>query len=345
MTSLVIGLVICLLGITPLSIDTALAQVGPRGTFSATRTCEATQSIRRRQNPGNIRVLEGQRYEAVGFNSPERKFIYIKVPGASPERRWVSTTCGDFSQSQMSPELLPFFDTVDNPVAVDFPRGTQADITPPPPELNDFDLAVLEACGSFGSQVEESTFKALMLKYPDVLDKIEQSVDGEIFPGRGTQAEFTDDLTDIWFKRDGFQHIFCGEPSGSRIGGLHFAGRYLQLQQEGIGGVLPVEIGTEEIVPGVIYTVGVEIKDGNHNLKSRIKGYALVSNAEEMLVNGTKAFKAFEVTVSQNRACLYTVVDPQTNESFKAVFVKNNQGIRTFYGDATPNPNDPPCGD
>ncbi|MGK7876332.1 MAG: EndoU domain-containing protein [Xenococcaceae cyanobacterium] len=343
--SLGIGLAIYLLGITPLSIDTALAQVGPRGTFTTTRTCEATQSIRRGQNPGNIQVSEGQSYEAVGFNSPDREFIYLRVPGARPERRWVNATCGTFSEATETPEiptsppaaLLPFFDTVDNPVVPGFPGGQEIDMTPPPPELNNFDQAVLEVCGPFDSRVDESTFKTLMSDNPDVLREIQEFVDGEIVPGREREEEFLDDLTDIWFQREGFQHIFCGERSGSRIGGLHFVGRYLELQEEGIGGRLLNNLDREEVVSDVIYTLGVEINDGDLRLRSRLKGYALVSNAEEILANGTRAFKAFDVRSSSNQACIYTILDEDTNRSFQAVFVRNNSGIRTFYPDATPN--------
>ncbi len=42
--------------------------------------------------------------------------------------------------------LQPFFDQVNNPASVSFPSGQQADITPPPPQLNPFDEAVLKIC-------------------------------------------------------------------------------------------------------------------------------------------------------------------------------------------------------
>lgn len=86
----------------------------------------------------------------------------------------------------------------------------------------------------------------------------------------------------------------------------------------------------------MIYTLGVVIKLGNQNLQDDLKGYALVSNAEEMLIDATKASKAFKVQGNQPQACIYTVFDLETRKSFKAVFVENKNGIITFYSDATP---------
>ncbi|GAX38753.1 hypothetical protein [Nodularia sp. NIES-3585] len=55
------------------------------------------------------------------------------------------------AQSQPTTKLLPFFDNINNPVPIGFPRGQKLDITPPPPLLNSFDKAVLNICGSLTS--------------------------------------------------------------------------------------------------------------------------------------------------------------------------------------------------
>lgn len=329
--------------IPPLSIHPALAQVAASGTFKATRTCEASRAING-ANPGNIRVTNGQSYQAIGFNSQEQRYILIKVPGANPEQRWVSASCGNFSQeSSESPavpapisstKLLPFFDTVDNLESHGFPRGRKEDITPPPPQLSAFDKDVLKTCGTIGTKITPSDFKLLMLKHPGLLRDIQEAVGGELLPTRNTPEEFLDDLTAIWSRREGFEHIFCGELEGPRkIGGLHFAGRYLQLQEDGIGGRLANNLDKEEVEPGVVFTLGVVIKKGDRTWIDDLKGYPLVTDAEEMLLDSTKAFKA---QGNAQGACLLPVQDRDSGKSYKAVFVKDRDAIVTFYPDATP---------
>ncbi|WP_414568648.1 EndoU domain-containing protein [Nostoc sp. CCY 9925] len=238
------------------------------------------------------------------------------------------------AQSQDNTKLLAFFDNVNNPVTVGFPAGQQVDITPPPPQLNSFDRAVLKICGSIGTRVSNNSFKELLSSYPDVLEKVQQASGGELSPGRKNKAQFLEDLTNIWFKRRGFEHIFCGEIyNANDIGGLHFYGRYLQLQNQGIGGRLPYNQGREEVVPGVIYTMGVVIKQKNRTIRDVIKGYGYLSNAEEILLDTTKIFK---LQGNNEGACIYNVSDRETGKSFPTVFVREEKAIITYYPDATP---------
>ncbi|MFN6468580.1 MAG: EndoU domain-containing protein [Nostoc sp. SerVER01] len=238
------------------------------------------------------------------------------------------------AQSQDNTKLLPFFDNVNNPVTVGFPAGQQVDITPPPPQLNSFDRAVLKICGTIGTRVSTNSFKQLLSSYPDVLEKVQQASGGELSSGRKNKAQFLEDLTNIWFKRRGFEHIFCGEIyNANDIGGLHFYGRYLQLQNQGIGGRLPYNQGREEVVPGVIYTMGVVIKQKNRTIRDVIKGYGYLSNAEEILLDTTKIFK---LQGNNEGACIYNVSDRETGKSFPTVFVREEKAIITYYPDATP---------
>jgi hypothetical protein len=236
---------------------------------------------------------------------------------------------------QQDNKLLPFFDREDNPVPVGFPPGQQLDISPPPPKLNAFDQAVLNICGSIGTRVSPNQFQRLLSYYPDVLDKLQTVTGGELRPGRKTKSEFLQDLTNIWFKRQGFEHIFCGEIYNENdIGGLHFYGRYLQLQNQGIGGRLENNQAREEVVPGVIYTMGVVINQGNRKVTDVIKGYGYLSNAQEMLLDATKIFK---LQGNTEGACIYNVRDWETGKTFSTVFVRKEKAIVTFYPDATPN--------
>ncbi len=238
---------------------------------------------------------------------------------------------------QKDTELLPFFDNQDNPVRVNYPSGAKLDITPPAPQLNSFDKAVLKACGPIGTKVKRSEFKKLLSAYPEVLTNIRIATNNQLRPGRTNRLEFLEDLTDIWFKNKGFEHIFCGEIYNENdIGGLHFYGRYLQLQNEKIGGRLPVNPGRQEVIPGVIYTMGVVIKQPNRTVRDTIKGYGYLSNAEELLIDVTKVYKQQKNTEG---ACIYQQLDKDTGISFPTVFVRKNKGIITFYPDATPKGN------
>ena len=238
------------------------------------------------------------------------------------------------AQPAENPSLQPFFDRVNNPVNVAFPRGQKLDITPPPPQLNLFDQAVLRTCGSIGTRVKAESFKKLLSQYPDVLQKAQQLSGGELRLGRRSKSQFSEDLTAIWFNKQGFEHIFCGEiNSVTDIGGLHFYGRYLQLQNASIGGRLPNNSQQEEVVSGVIYTIGVVLKQGDRRVTDTLKGYPYVSNAQEILLDVTKAVKTQGNTEG---ACLYPVRDKETGNSFQAVFVRENNAIITFYPDATP---------
>ena len=345
------------------------AQVPPTGTFTATQACSATQAINGR-NPGNAKLTVGTQYTAVGFNSPQRQFVLLEVPGATPDRRWVKATCGDFQTSgavpspvpssdpsptpsptsqpnptgQPNSSLLPFFDNEDNPIPVHFPPGSQKDITPPAPKLEPFDQKILALCGAgFDASVDPEQFKQLIGFYPDVVRKLKQAAGSTLQPNHQSDSVFIQDLETLWFKKGAFKHIFCGEKDRSSIGGLHFVGRYLQLQEAHIAGRIVTGGKTEEVVDGSIYTFGVVIKQGDRVIaQSPVKGYSYVLNAQETLLNGVRAFKQFKPQNAAKDACLFTVNEPNV-APFQAVFVEESGAIRTFFPDATPDSNTKPC--
>jgi hypothetical protein len=325
----------------------AEAQVLQSGTFRATQNCPATRSIQG-TNPGNVRVVNGQRYELVGFNSPARKYVLIKIPNATPAQRWVRATCGKVERQNDDPaapdpdrpaqptsRLIPFFDQTDNPVTVNFsPDRLKVDISPPPPPLTDFDQEILKTCGPIGTKLSAPAIKELLSRYPQIVREAKQQVGGELLPGRSTEAEFLDDLVAIWSQREGFEHIFCGELEGpQKIGGLHFVGRYLQLQEQGIGGRLANNAGKEEVVPGVLYTLGVVIRQGNRTFTDDLKGYPYISDGRELFLAATALLKA---QGNAQGACIATIDDQDSGKSYPAVFVKDRGAIVTFYPDATP---------
>jgi Bacterial EndoU nuclease len=329
-------------------------QVPPTGKLTATQPCPAPKKIDG-DNPGNVRLAVGNIYDTVGFNSSARTHILLKISGATPDRRWVKSTCGNFQASGSTDPgsgnvtLLPFFDNINNPIPVNFPVGGQKDITPPPPQLENFDQKVLAMCGAgFNAPVSEQSFRTLLKDFPDVFSKLKTAAGGSLKPNRGSDAAFTDDLVQIWFAQDGFKHILCGETDSKRVnnvpnlGGLHFYGRYLQLQnQSGIKAGRFISGATkQEVVDGSIYTFGTRVVQGNVKIaEAPIKGYSYVLNAQEILINATKASKLFNPPAGQGAAsCLLTVSDPDA-APFQAVFVEKGGAIITFYPDATPEGN------
>ncbi|WP_373542360.1 EndoU domain-containing protein [Chamaesiphon sp.] len=230
-------------------------------------------------------------------------------------------------------QLPPFFDLADNPEILHSSQEIAIDLTPPPPDLLPFDWGILEVCGNLGDRVLAEDFQALLLAYPRVFHLIKTAVGGEIFRGRTTDAEFLADLTEIWFKRDGFEHIFCGNIHNGKLKGMHYVGRYLQLQERGLAGKLPNNHQQEETIAGAVYTIGVMVKYGDRFIVDRRNGYALITDAAELLIAATLAFKA---RAKPRTVCTFPVVDVETGQAYSAVLIKEDNAIVTFYPDVTP---------
>ena len=327
--------------------------------FTLTQDCVATTSIRKASQP--VPLDSGTHVVALGENRfPNGTHAYIELCG---QRKWLDLKCGERlaageegsgelpgeqntgSQGDACPD---FFDTIDNPIP-----GI-GDITPPEPKLDAFDLAVMKLCGKPGKVVTRAEFQALLTTHLDVLERIEAFSNGRVYDNRPTpdsREAFVDDLSDAWFKIKAFDHILCGQPeAGGSIGGMHFHGRYKQLQDVGLA--CRVEnLGTVEVVEGVIYTMPVRIRVDGGSAFHRIKGYGLTLDAEDLLKLVTRAFLENPTNSSGSTGCLLQVTDRHISEdrdvTFSTVFVRRASGIRTFYPDATPNGpgdrNNPAC--
>jgi hypothetical protein len=241
-----------------------------------------------------------------------------------------------FSANSARADFLPFFEK----------EHSINDITPPPPTLNNFDVAVNQLCGTPGTEVSPTDFQAMMNNNPTVLATIKAYVGGYLVSGRTSDAEFLQDLTDIWFNVKGFDHVFCGEPvRGKVLGGMHFVGRYLDLQNQGLAGRLDNNTQNEQRLPGVVYTVGAIVRVDGGTSYSRVKGYAYTLNAEEILEKGALLYKNNPNSSSRNTTCNANVTDDDLpGQTLTSIFVTREGGIRTFYVLADPSTNvNPSC--
>lgn len=250
------------------------------------------------------------------------------------------TDFGSSSTPTLPSGTGPFFDTINNPVSgLKFPSGTAVDMTPIAPTLSAFDQAVVDVCGAPGKKVSRTEFQTLMNNNPTTLANVKtrMGVSSSV-----SNTTFLNDLTNIWFNAEGFNHVMCGEPVvGSSIGGLHFVGRYLELQNKGLAGRLANNSQNEEVVSGVIYTMGVKMLVGTGSSQSTVKGYGLTLSAEDLLAIAGYAYTRNPNSSSTSVACILPVTDD--GKSFKTVFVAKTNGIRTFFPDATPSTTDPTC--
>ncbi len=230
-------------------------------------------------------------------------------------------------------DFSPIFDQLD--------QGA-SDPTPAPPQISDFGQVLLKVCGDWGSPVSEKDFlKALngssgekVLSGLQIrMRKEDLSLNLSAKYSLWSLAEkMRNELGRIWFDANGFRHIFCGEPKSKKIGGLHYRGRYLQMQEEGWGG-LDVSCHKMQISPPV-YTIGVFYQRPNKSKgRSCVKGYSHSLDAEELFVEVTIAYlrvaKNFEDYAKKKAVCLHEI--EEDGYKYSAVFVAKPKGVITFY--------------
>jgi hypothetical protein len=322
----------------------------PQG-FTIDNPCNAYDSIKKQSNPATLQV--GKTYLAFGENKADAAtHSYIEIDG---KKKWVKLECGSYANSKpgfktsantqrdntadnkSSSGCLTFFDNETNPVKT---KTGVNDITPPAPPLNKFDTDVLDFCGAPGNITTAQGFKSLMQSNPDVLRNLFAFTGGKVFQEKPKHADinhYLNDLTDVWYSLHGFDHIFCGEKSGRSIGGLHFHGRYQQLEQT--NAICRMNnFSSNEVIEGTIYSMGVEMRLANNEvIRHSIKGYGLTLDATDMLLSATKAFSENHTNSNNSEHCILKLNDGDAN--YNMVFVRRRNGIRTYYPDATPEKN------
>ncbi len=324
--------------------------------FIVTHTCEAYTSLKKQNNASGLRL--GSAYLAYAENKDANATHALIDVDNHNTNKWVALSCGHYADTPNSANAVPapeprtppsnqclaFFDNENN--AVKLKDGQAADITPPAPSLNAFDKAVDEVCGKAGKTVSANEFRELLRAHPDVLKRLQSFTAGKVFadrPAASSSEVYLNELTEAWFNVQGFNHIFCGEPKANGpVDGLHFMGRYLQLQQSGEACRMD-NYRQNEVVAGVLYSMGmiVHLPNGG-TARSSIKGYGLTLSAEDLLKSATQAFSDNPTTSQASTACLLPMRDE--GKTFTSVFVRRYNGIRTFYPDATPDTRkNPPC--
>lgn len=227
----------------------------------------------------------------------------------------------------------PFFDDIDNPRSV---RGQMVDMTPPPPVLSQFEERLNQICGDFGTHVadvDQQLAKAF-LDFPADFAAVADRIRAAGITLGNDDEEFLTVLVDDWTRAAGFQHIFCGEPvAPDRIGGLHFVGRYLDLQRRGQAGF---GTGTLESDGSEVFTVPVKATCPRWPCSDATKGYALTWSATALFAEGIIA--SHQGIKGDRGGCIY-----QADGGYPAVFAWKDGAIRTLYPDTTPNPRTPPC--
>jgi hypothetical protein len=348
-------LLLCALLVTAFEAGAQANFVEP-ASFVVLVPCQAVNSIRNRTGAVDLEVDKA--YVAYGENKAVGgSHVHIGFGGS---RKWVSLECGDYegrrpdfmsrpeggggTPVQPSTECLSFFDALHNPVHVAV--GGNADITPSAPPIEPFGHAVNAVCGAPGKQTTEAEFKQLMRDHPQVLADVMAYTGGKVFADRDAlsdPAAYLEDLAEAWYAVSAFDHIFCGETKGSsKVGGLHYHGRYQQLQASGDACRLPNH-PQNEVVDGSIYTMGVRMKRPSGGwAQSSYKGYGLTFSAADILKLATRALTENPTRSSDSTGCILAVNDGGTR--YDMVFVRRARGIRTFYPDATPDfSEDPPC--
>lgn len=98
MSKVTTRLLLTFLMVTVVFAGTAIASVPVSGEFTANKPCEAFQSIRKRSNPGNVRLNIGYDYPVMLLNKAKGTTWYqVRIEGAVPKDRWVYFECGSLS--------------------------------------------------------------------------------------------------------------------------------------------------------------------------------------------------------------------------------------------------------
>ena len=244
-----------------------------------------------------------------------------------------------FSVTHVAGAFNPFFD-----------EDPATKFAPEDPDLIDLDLDVLELCGDWGARVEAVDFERMLLRESnrESLKRIYQALHQRVYRKTDDLTDFVAQLRRVWFEQKGFKHVFCGEPGeGADLGGLHYAARYWQAEDNGWAGYRklkqnyksrPLEkcrkFFLKEKLAHPIYSISVEFKnpqDPGNSVKC-LSGYHHQLNAERLLIAGTMAFKQANKRAGKNakEACLYPTQIPGVAKHHSLLVIKQ-RALRTFY--------------
>ncbi|CAK0754484.1 exported hypothetical protein [Gammaproteobacteria bacterium] len=320
----------------------AAAVVTTHGEFVASDQCPATLTLQE-INPGKVQLEPGRAYRALALDRRGGGWVRIIVPEARPRVRWADLDCGEYRADEGTLRFSPFFDQRNNPVYVDYPRKSRQDITPPSPPVSPLEERLLTLCGYPGDYPEPGAFRALIESDSHLFADLGEALGCRTGAPDCGHGAILDRVTDLWFLADGFRHVFCGEPGPTRMEGLHYRATYLQLQHRGWGGLMAPHKGREEIVPGIIYSVGVEHEWRGRRVQTPVKpGYFYTLDGAELLVHGTRAITLLGAPATK-QACRYTVNDLDAGVTFDSVVIGKDGGLKTFYPTALPDRTLRPC--
>ena len=225
-------------------------------------------------------------------------------------------------------ECLPFFDYSKDKVVTKVVQSDgsfqnrQVDITPEPIADSRFGSEVLRACGQFGSKVKPQAVQKLVEIFnPDLIKELARE-----FPDYSNR-ELMEIIGKAWTGSGGFEHVFCGQPKKDKVGGLHYTGRYFELQEKGQLCRITNNLNNEEILPESVYTIGISIPGG---IVDRKKGFSIRQAAEDIFFEAARNYLRNCVSPSKNRRVCFSRF--YQDGSFGNLFVcAPNVGIVTFY--------------
>ncbi len=308
----------------------SLAVVTTHGEFVASDQCSATLTLQG-LNPGKVQLEPGRAYRALALDVRGSGWIRIIVPDARPRVRWADLDCGEYRADEGTLRFNHFFDQLDNPLYVDYPRHRLIDVTPPPPTVTPLEERLLALCGYPGDYPEPGAFRSLIESdaalFADLTTALGCPTSGA---DCGHQA-ILDRVTDLWFLADGFRRVFCGAPGPTRIDGPHYRAAYLQFQRRGWAGIMAPYRGQVEVLSGILYSVGVEHEWRGRRVQTHASpGYFYTLDGPRLLTLGTRAITLLGTPVNKQE-CRYTIKDPASGTNFHSIVVGEDGGLKTFY--------------
>lgn len=207
--------------------------------------------------------------------------------------------------------------------------------SPKLPKIKNFDKEVLNVCGVWGSDVSEESFITLFNDNPTEFLKIKSSLNNQL---RGksfySNKKFLDEFTSIWFKKEGFEHIFCGEPEIDKLGGFHFFPRYAEAQKKKWAKLNPDGNNCRD---EKIFTISVDYKlpkqiNSNTYITDPRKGYHLDMNAIDIFIAVTKAFEEHRIKGKDGYGPIFYIPGSVGEyKKHKAKMWINEDSISTYY--------------